>query len=241
MVDVNIASNTEYIENRQGSGTIQYTCDEGDLVGHDSNGDTVQADADATASPQAEARGAVLGPAKDPANYGSDFAETVLVVESNYDLVGQDRKVAFEYGVRVRNADEDWGFSPGEVYLDKGGGYTQDLSNHGPGDLKQVVGYAKPGPTEDSGVANEVVIAVQPAEEIAYGEGTISGDGASTVFTFPHNLSFTPSNVRLTPQSSEAAAAHYVSNVTDTSVEVTFSAAPADGTDNVVFDYEAHE
>lgn len=156
MTDVNIASNTEYIENRQASGVVTYACDEGDLVGIDANGDLVAADAASAAGP-IKARGVVLGPAKDPANYGQDFPETKLVVEANYDLVGEARKTYFEYGVRVRNADEDWNFTPGaDIYLAAGGGFTETAPS-GTGDLVQKVGYAKPGPTE-SGVANEVVI-----------------------------------------------------------------------------------
>lgn len=165
MVDVNIASNTEYIENRQSSGSIQYACDEGDLVAIDSNGDVVEADAADGVS--GKARGVVIGPAKDLSNYGNDFDETKLVVESNYDLVGEARKTFFERGIRVRNADEDWDFTPGaDIYLAEGGGYTETKPSTS-GSVVQKVGYAKPGPTEEAdGVANEVVIFVdQFAEE----------------------------------------------------------------------------
>jgi hypothetical protein len=163
MVDVNVASNTEYIENRQSSGAVQYECDEGDLVAIDSNGDVVEADAANGVS--GKARGVVTGPARDPSKYGSDFMETQLVVESEYDLVGEARKTFFEYGIRVRNADQDWNFTPGaDIYLAEGGGYTETVPSTS-GSVIQKVGYAKPGPTED-GVANEVVITVdQFAEE----------------------------------------------------------------------------
>jgi len=163
MVNYDIASNTEYIENRQASGTIQYECDEGDLVAVNSSGNVVMADA--ANGVAGKARGVVLGPAVDKANYGSDFSETSLVVESNYDLVGKSRKTYFEYGVRVRNRDEDWNFTPGaDIYLAEGGGYTETAPATS-GSVVQKVGYAKPGPTE-SGVANEVVIHVdQFAEE----------------------------------------------------------------------------
>lgn len=157
MVNTNIASNTEYIENRQSSGTVQYECSEGDLVAVDSNGDVVQADAANGVS--GKARGVVMGRALDPANFGSDFAETALVVESNYDLVGEARKTFFEYGIRVRNADEDWNFTPGaDIYLAEGGGFTETAPTTS-GSVVQKVGYAKPGPTE-SGGANEVVVFV---------------------------------------------------------------------------------
>jgi len=163
MVNYDIASNTEYIENRQASGTIQYECEEADPVTIDSNGNVVMADAaDGVAG---KARGVVVGPAVDKGGYGSDFAETALVVEANYDLVGEARKAFFEYGVRVRNRDQDWNFTPGaDIYLAEGGGYTETAPSSS-GSVIQKVGYAKPGPTED-GVANEVVVHVdQFAEE----------------------------------------------------------------------------
>jgi hypothetical protein len=156
MVDVNIASNTEYIENRQSSGTIQYECVEGDLVAVDSNGDVVEADAASGVS--GKARGVVMGGAKNLSNYGSDFDEVSLVVESEYDLVGEARKTFFERGIRVRNEDEDWDFTPGaDIYLAESGGFTETKPSSS-GSVVQYVGYAKPGPTEGSSVANEVVI-----------------------------------------------------------------------------------
>lgn len=157
MTNVNIASNTEYIENRQSSGVIQYECNEGDLVAIDDTGDVVEADAANGVS--GKARGVIMGPARDLSNYGSDFMETQLVVETEYDLVGEDRKTFFEYGFRVRNQDEDWDFTPGaDIYLAEGGGYTETKPTTS-GSVVQQVGYAKPGPTED-GVANEVVVFV---------------------------------------------------------------------------------
>lgn len=158
MVNVNIASAGEDIENRQASGVIQYEGAEGDLVGIDANGDVVPADADGAAT--VKARGVLLGPAKDPANYGNDFEETRLVVESEYDLVGEDRKAYFEYGIRVRNRDRDWDFTPGaDIYLDVGGGFTEVEPDTSAGHLSQKVGYAKPAPDEEGdGVANEVVV-----------------------------------------------------------------------------------
>lgn len=67
-----------------------------------------------------------------------------------------------------------------------------------------------------------------------------SGDGAETVFTFPHGLDGTPVTYQLTPESADAAADHHVSNVDDTNVEVTFDAAPASGDGNVTFNIFAH-
>ena len=162
MTQVSVASNTEYIENRQASGVVQYACEEGDLVAINADGDVVAADA--TDGVTGKARGVVLGPAVDKANYGSDFQETALVVETEYDLVGEDRKAYFEYGVRLRNRDQDWDFTPGaDIYLAEGGGYTETAPSTS-GSVVQKVGYAKPGPTED-GVANEIVVHVDQAAE----------------------------------------------------------------------------
>jgi hypothetical protein len=165
MTNVSVASNAEYIENRQASGVVQFACEEADLVTINADGDLYHADAvDGVAG---KARGIVLGPAVDKANYGSDFQDTALVVESEYDLVGEDRKAYFEFGVRVRNRDQDWDFTPGaDIYLAEGGGYTETAPTT-TGSVVQKIGYAKPGPTED-GVANEIVIHVdQTADTLA--------------------------------------------------------------------------
>lgn len=156
MTNVKVAGMGERIENRQASGVIQYEGRQGDLVGINADGDVVEADADGTAT--VKARGVLLGDAHDPDKYVSDAA--ILTVESEYDLVGQDRKAYFEYGVRVRNTDKDWDFTPGaDIYLDVGGGFTEVEPNEADGHLIQKVGYAKPGADFDNeGVANEVVI-----------------------------------------------------------------------------------
>jgi len=157
MTNVKIASVSEDIENRQASGVVQYECEEGDLVAVNSDGDVVQADAAEGVS--GKARGVVIGGAKDASKYGQDFEETRLVVESEYDLVGEARKTYIEYGARLRNRDEDWGFTPGsDIYLAEGGGFT-DTEPSTSGSVIQKVGYAK-----DSG--EEVVVFVdQHAEE----------------------------------------------------------------------------
>lgn len=165
MTQVSVASNTEYIENRQASGVVAFECEEADLVRVGMDGDLYPADA--AEGESGKARGIVLGPAVDKANYGSDFQDTALMVESEYDLVGEDRKAYFEFGVRVRNRHQDWDFTPGaDIYLAEGGGYTETAPSTS-GSVIQKIGYAKPGPTED-GVANEVVIHVdQTADETA--------------------------------------------------------------------------
>lgn len=155
MTNVKVASTGEQVENRQASGVIQYEGEQGDLVGINDDGDVVEADADAENT--VKARGILLGPAHDP-DYLSKVAQ--LTAESEYDLVGEDRKAYFEYGVRVRNTDRDWDFTPGaDIYLAVGGGFTETEPNEADGHLVQKVGYAKPGADFDSeGAANEVVI-----------------------------------------------------------------------------------
>jgi len=164
MTDVNVASMGERIENRQASGVVQYTASEGDLVAVDGNGDVVQADA--TNGVSGKARGVSLGPARDLSNYPQDpeIPQTEQMVKANYTLVGEDRLAYFEYGVRVRNADQDWDFTPGaDIYLDEGGGFTETAPSTS-GSVVQKVGYAKPGPDE-SGVSNEVVIHIDQAAD----------------------------------------------------------------------------
>ncbi|MBY6708471.1 hypothetical protein HQ308_16850 [Rhodococcus sp. BP-241] len=72
------------------------------------------------------------------------------------------------------------------------------------------------------------------------GSNAFSGNGAMTAFSFPHNMSIaTPTTVILTPRSAAAAAPHWVSQITSTQVTVTFATAPAAGSNNVDFYWEA--
>ena len=65
-----------------------------------------------------------------------------------------------KYGVILENADEDWGFTPGQpVYLAPGGGYTQTKPSAA-GDIIQVVGEAT-----DDGEA--IFLDVQTGYEVA--------------------------------------------------------------------------
>lgn len=68
---------------------------------------------------------------------------------------------------------------------------------------------------------------------------TFNGTGAQTAFVVSHGLDNIPTNIQISPRSSAASAARYISAVTATSFTVTFTAAPASGTGNVVFDWEA--
>jgi hypothetical protein len=65
---------------------------------------------------------------------------------------------------------------------------------------------------------------------------TASGDGSTTTFTLSHSLGSTPTAVSVEPTSADAAGEFYVSSKTSTDVDVTYSSAPADGTDNLTWD-----
>lgn len=137
MVHARIATGAEQPINRDGA-VSQYAGEEGDLVGLDSNGDFVLADADSATA--VKAVGVLAAPVSDPADYSHE--ELRVIIEANRELVGESRIGAIKYGVIIENADEDWAFTPGEpVYLDVGGGYTQTAPS-GTGDLVQIVGEA---------------------------------------------------------------------------------------------------
>lgn len=65
-------------------------------------------------------------------------------------------------------------------------------------------------------------------------EVTKSGDGSQKVFQLNHNLDVKPSNADVTPKSADASGDYYISDITDTYIEVTYINAPASATDNVV-------
>jgi hypothetical protein len=72
----------------------------------------------------------------------------------------------------------------------------------------------------------------------ATGRNSFNGTGAQTVFNIPHGLSATPTSAVVTAGSAASAAAFFVT--TDaTNVIVTFTAAPASGTNNVVLNWSA--
>lgn len=74
------------------------------------------------------------------------------------------------------------------------------------------------------------------------GQATMSGTGAATSLTFAHGMTepagAVPTHVLLTPRT-VAAVGGFVSAVDATNVTVTWAAAPANGSNNVVFDYQA--
>lgn len=139
MVNAKIATGAEQPINRHG-GLAQYAGEEAELVGVDSTGAVVKADADSAAP--VKARGVLFGPVTDMADYAGSDPAVQHTVESNRTLLGEHRISYIEYGIVVENSDEDWGFTPGEdVYLAVGGGYTQTAPS-AIGDLIQRVGYA---------------------------------------------------------------------------------------------------
>lgn len=74
--------------------------------------------------------------------------------------------------------------------------------------------------------------------EVLSGTSTQNGTGAQTAFTIAHGLGVRPTRVDVRPGSAAAAAAYYVTwDVTN--ITVTFTAAPASGTGNVVLNWTA--
>lgn len=137
MVHTRIATGAEQPINRDGA-VSQTAGEEGDLVGMNTDGDWVAADADSGVAQKAS--GVLAAPVTDPANYPNE--ELRIIIEANRELVGENRISVVKYGVILENADEDWGFTPGEpVYLAPGGGFTQTKPS-ATGDLIQVVGEA---------------------------------------------------------------------------------------------------
>lgn len=144
MVNPQIATSAEQPINSDGATAVD-AGSEGDLVGLNTDGELVTADA--ASGEQVAAVGALAGPVDDPANWPSEDSQFNYARQqalSNRAVIG-DTKVGFiRYGVEVYNNDQDWGFTPGEpVYLDVGGGFTQTEPSAS-GELVQIVGFAGP-------------------------------------------------------------------------------------------------
>lgn len=75
--------------------------------------------------------------------------------------------------------------------------------------------------------------------DIAAESATASGDGSSTSFTITHSLGSLPASVTVTPTSEDAMADHYLSNITDSDVTITYAGAPPSGTDNLSWNLTA--
>jgi hypothetical protein len=82
----------------------------------------------------------MAAPVTDLSNFSQE--EVSVIIQSNRELLGESRIAVVKYGIVIENADEDWGFVPGQpVYLAPGGGYTQTAPSAA-GDLVQAVGIA---------------------------------------------------------------------------------------------------
>lgn len=66
-----------------------------------------------------------------------------------------------------------------------------------------------------------------------------NGDGILTTFTVTHGFTGTPTNVQVTPAGVDSAIPLFVSNITGTTFDVTFTSAPIVGTNNVTFYWTA--
>lgn len=100
------------------------------------------------------------------------------------------------------------------------------------------VATAWTGFTPANGIGNALYNGSATVNTSGAGKSTQSGTGSATAFTIAHALSATPSSVRVTPGSAAAAAAFYVT-ADATNITVTFTAAPASGTNNVVLNWSA--
>jgi len=67
---------------------------------------------------------------------------------------------------------------------------------------------------------------------------TTSGDGSTTTFTIPHKLDVAPTQYSVDALTADATG-YWISNTTQNVIEVSYSAAPADGTDNLQWHYRA--
>ncbi len=71
-----------------------------------------------------------------------------------------------------------------------------------------------------------------------HGRATFSGNGSTTAFVIAHGCDTTPNDVSVTPGSA-ASAAPFFATADGTNITVTFTAAPAAGTNNVVLNWSA--
>lgn len=71
------------------------------------------------------------------------------------------------------------------------------------------------------------------------GSDTQSGDGADTTFTIAHGLISAPSYANVQPGSADARADHFHVTVDATNITITYANAPASGTNNLTWYWEA--
>lgn len=142
MTDPRIATAAEQPVHSDGTpATVEVS--EGDLVGLNSDGDIVMADA-ASGTP-VKAVGVSAGEVDDPSNYPTgQFEYAANTAESNRTLINEGKHGYVKYGVEIVNQDADWGWTPGEpVYL-----ASSDDSGFSAGDFTE---------TAPSGTADEIV------------------------------------------------------------------------------------
>jgi hypothetical protein len=142
MVDARIATSAEQPINSNGAVSTEVV-EEGDLVGLNSDGELVAADA--ASGEEVPAVGLMATPTDDPSTYpDGQFEYAAKQAEANRALINEDKVGYVKYGVEVVNEDADWDFSTAgdaRVYLDVGGGFTQTAPS-GAGEVAQVVGHA---------------------------------------------------------------------------------------------------
>lgn len=71
------------------------------------------------------------------------------------------------------------------------------------------------------------------------GADTQSGDGVTETFTIPHGLVVEPTVSNVWPESEDASGEFWISDKDGTNIEISYSEPPADGTDNLMWGFEA--
>jgi hypothetical protein len=71
------------------------------------------------------------------------------------------------------------------------------------------------------------------------GSETQSGDGSTTTFNIPHGLAEPPTQANVIAGSADAAGEFWVSAFGQSTIEITYASAPAGGTDNLSWYWEA--
>lgn len=106
--------------------------------------------------------------------------------------------------------------------LDNGTLVNASPTGHNFGQYLEVTGNADGTVTVDSVGGNAVG-----------STASASGDAATTRFTVQHNLGTTPASVDITPLTNDTKTDFYVTNVTATSLDIVYAAAPPTGTGNL--------
>jgi hypothetical protein len=195
-------------------------------------------DGDGTVDGPLKALGVLLPRAIIPEDFSNvpqhpwDDVQEQIYAE-DWTLTG-DRATFIKYGIEMVNDGTEIGMEPDEpVYLAPDGELTQDPSSLPSGAMVQKVGIGldpeETGPVDEG--RERFLLDVSDTVRTVGGE-TLTGDGATTVFSIEHNLGRVPTNYGLEDTNANAASAdYYVSNVSDTAIELTFTAAPTDGND----------